>query len=59
MNSTFPARAQKHCSILKKGDAAELTLIGFVHALPHEKYGFYDAPVQIEIERIEIVKTRP
>jgi len=42
--------------ILRERDAAELTPIGIVHALPHEKYGFYDAPVQIEIKRIEIAK---
>jgi hypothetical protein len=52
----FSKSAKALFKILKKGDAAELTLIGFVHALPHEKYGFYDAPVQIEIKRIEIVK---
>ena len=45
--------------ILRDGGTADVTLVGIVHALPHEKYGFYDAPVQLELKKIEIVKRDP
>jgi hypothetical protein len=45
--------------ILRDGGTADVTFVGVVRALPHEKYGFYDAPVQLELKKIETVKRDP
>lgn len=51
--------AKSLLKLLKKGDTAEITLVAIVHAVPHEKYGFYDAPVQLELKIIERLKRDP
>jgi hypothetical protein len=42
--------------IIKKGQSADVSLIGLVHASAHQKYGYYDAPLQLEINKIEKIK---
>jgi hypothetical protein len=42
--------------IIKEGQSADVSLVGLVHASAHQKYGYHDAPLQLEINRIEKIK---
>jgi hypothetical protein len=45
--------------LLQKGQSAEAILVGVVHAAAHEKYGYYDAPLQLELTNVEKIKRDP
>jgi len=49
--------AKSMFGLVKNGHTAEVTLVCLVHA--GEKYGFYDAQVQLELKKIEAVRRYP
>jgi hypothetical protein len=42
--------------LLKKGLTAEVTITGFVHAQHGQERGYYEVPLQVEIEEVNDVK---
>jgi hypothetical protein len=56
---TSSPNAKTLSRILKKGQSAEAVVIGVVHAAAHERYGYYDAPLQLELKSVEKIKRDP